>query len=367
MFRRFLAVAFILSSIHGNPLPAQLLHDQAAMTLVKKDIECIYDFRFDEARSIYNEICRSYPGHPVVFLLRGMTIYWENYPLLPASPSSSSFEDDMNRDIELSEKNDYPGYEAEYLLANLCARGLLLLFYTDNDLSKNVFPLTVSTYRHIRRSFDHTSACTDLYYFTGIYNYYREAYPRIYPVYKPLAALFPAGDIETGLKNLESSAAGSVVMGPESLFMLFWIHLNFENNYPLALDYCKKLHALFPDNKLYLSNYIRNLLLLKRYDEAEELTEASRDSAGNRYFAAQLNIFNGILQEKKYLNYEQARRYYDRGILELAPFGAYGNEYAGYGYFGLSRISAVRGEKSLSRKYRNEAVKRVDFRKINFD
>ncbi len=369
MFRRYLFFAILVTvptCLNFNIARGQLLHDSAATTLVKKEIDCIYNFQFEEARQLYTRICRSYPEHPVVYLLRGMITYWENFPLLHTSSAGISFEEDMTRCIELSEKNNNPDYAAEYLLSDLCSRGMLLLYYADNDLSGKVFPLTISTYHYIRHSFNFTSACTDLFYFTGIYNYYREAYPRIYPVYKPLASLFPSGDIEMGLKDLRSAASGSIVMGPESVFMLSWLYLNFENNYPMALNHCLRLHELYPANTLYLSNYIKSLLLLKKYDEAEDLI-SSCDSVENRYFRSQVGIFKGILQEKKCLNYELALQYYKKGITETGFFGDYGNEYAAYAYFGLSRISEARGQKSNSRKYRHEAVKRVDFKKVNFD
>ena len=112
--------------------------------------------------------------------------YWENFPLLNTCPAKDSFEEDLRQCIKIAEKNSYPEHEAEYLLANLCARGFLLMYYSDNNLVMEVIPLATSTYKYMRRSFDFTSVCTDLYYFTGVYNYYRDAYPKAYPVYKPL-------------------------------------------------------------------------------------------------------------------------------------------------------------------------------------
>jgi len=185
--------------------------------------------------------------------------YWENYPMLSITSARDSFEEDMRRCISLCENNKDSAYEAEYLLADLCARGLLLMFYADNDLIMEVIPLTTGTYQYLRRSFDFTSVCTDLNYFTGLYNYYREAYPQAYPVYKPLALLFPGGDMEIGLKELQTAAVNSVVLRAESYFLLTWIYLNFENNYPDAMVYSKSLHELYPDNVLYLVLYIKNL------------------------------------------------------------------------------------------------------------
>ena len=74
-----------------------------------------------------------------------------------------------------------------------------------------------------------------------------------------------------GLKELHTAALNSVVLKGESYFLLTWIYLNYERNYPTALYYCKSLHELYPDNVLYLAIYLKNLLLMKQYDEAEKL------------------------------------------------------------------------------------------------
>jgi len=117
----------------------------------------------------------------------------------------------MRQCIRLAETNNNPAYEAEYLLANLCARGMLLMFYAENDLIMEVIPLTISAYKYLRRAFDFASICTDLYYFTGVYNYYREAYPEAHPVYKTLAFLFPKGN-KTKSSIWQMQARGSSIM-----------------------------------------------------------------------------------------------------------------------------------------------------------
>jgi hypothetical protein len=364
IFLKCIGLSLFLSTSLVN---AQVLQDTNSLYLIRKDIDYIYNLQFNNAREVYKEFSKLYPEHPFVFLLRGIQTYWENYPLLNTTPAHVSFEEDMRRCIRLSEENNNPVYEEEYLLANLCARGMLLVFYVDNDLIIKVTPLAASTYKYIRHSFDFTSVCTDLYYFTGIYNYYREAYPREYPVYKSLAILFPGGDLEMGLKELHTAALNSVVLKGESYFLLTWIYLNYERNYPTALYYCKSLHELYPGNVLYLAVYLKNLLLMKQYDEAEKLIIASTEGAGNRYFQEQLSIFNGILQEKKYLDNNLAQQYYKKGISDISFFGGYGNEYAAYAYYGLSRISEARGEKHICKIYRKEAMKLAEFKRINFD
>jgi hypothetical protein len=106
---------------------------------------------------------------------------------------------------------------------------------------------------------------------------------------------------------------------------------------------------------------------MKDYDEADKLLQNTQDVNWNKYFKAQLIILKGILQEKKYRNYQLAQQYYNTGINEISLFGKYGNEYAAYAYFGLSRVSDDNGEKHTRKIYSKEAMKLADFKKINFD
>jgi hypothetical protein len=365
----FIFICLWLSLMLGSvEVDGQLLQDTVGLKLVKEDVDLIYNGKFDKARDIYGQIIGSYPGHPIVFLLRGIMTYWENYPMLHTSHLHQSFEADMHQCIKLSEANKNKDYEAEYLLADLCARGMLLMFYADNDLIMEVTPLTISTYKYLMRAFDYTAECADLYYFTGVYKYYREAYPKIYPVYKSLAFLFPHGDMVAGLQEIQKAAYNSIVMGAESFYLLIWIYLGFENMPMESLLASKTLNEKYPDNLLYLNSYLRNLMLMKKYDDAENLISASKENGGNLFFQAQLKILKGILQEKKYHDYVLAQQYYNEGISEISLYGAYGNEYAAYAYFGLSRIvEDEEGEKHARKTFRKEAMKLAEFKKITFD
>jgi hypothetical protein len=366
-FKIFIKCIMLSSCLSITAIHAQILKDTASINLIKKGVDYIYNLQFDNAGEVCSKINQSYPGHPVVYLLKGMITYWENYPLLSSSPARVSFETDMRNCIELSEKKYNPTDEAEYLLSNLCARGMLLLFYADNDLSMEVIPLATGTYQYIRRAFDFPSVYSDFFYFTGLYNYYREAYPEAHPVYKSLAFLFPKGNRAKGLKELQKAAKNSIVLKAESSSFLSEIYISYENNYQQASYYSKSLHDIYPANMQYLAVCIKNLLLVKQYDEAESLIISSSKKINNSYYQAQLSIFNGILQEKKYHNIEQAQQYYNKGVRGISLFGEYGNEFAAYAYFGLSRISEINRDKHYKRIYRKQAMGLVNFKKVNFD
>jgi len=354
---------------YSTTLQAQILRDSTTIGIITRGMHDIYNIEFKEAGKAYDALSQLYPGHPVLHLFNGMKIYWENFPMLSTSGARSAFEKEMRKCIELSDIDNCPSpeYEAEYLLSNICARGLLLLFYSDNDLSGEVIPLVTSSYRPLMRCFNFTSVCPDFYYFTGIYNYYREAYPIVYPVYKTVAFMFPSGNIETGLQQLDTCGKHSMALRAEAISILSWIKLNFETNFPEALPYSKLLAVHYPSNPLYRVYYIKNLLLLKQYDEAEMVIRTTGKSDANQFYRAALNIFNGIIQEKKYNNNELAMNLYQKGINEISVFGAYGNEYAAYGYFGLSRICEESADNHERRMNHRKAMDLVDFKKITFD
>jgi hypothetical protein len=230
-----------------------------------------------------------------------------------------------------------------------------------------VFPIASSTYQCIRRSFNFTTHYSDFYFFTGVYNYYREAYPEAHPVYKTLAFLFPKGSKVKGLQDLQIVARNSIILKAESYSFLTQIFLSFENNYEQATFYSKSLHSVYPDNPQYLGSYIKNLLLIKQYDEAEMEIASSITYLKNPFFQAQVTIFNGLLQEKKYHDTRQAQQFYMKGIKDISVFRSYGNEYAAYAYFGLSRISEKNGDTDNMKLYRKLALKLADFKNIDFN
>ena len=156
-------------------------------------------------------------------------------------------------------------------------------------------------------------------------------------------------------------------MRAESLSFLSELFVKFESNYQQATYYNKTLYELYPSNLQYKEEYIKNLLLIKQYDEAEDHIELLGKINSNSYYRAQLSIYNGILQEKKYYNNLKAKQYYMEGIKDMSAFGSFGNEFVAYGYFGLSRIYKLNNDDDASKSYRKKALELADFGKVNFD
>jgi hypothetical protein len=362
--KKYLSVTFFIFALSISQTGGQVLKDPSTLELVRKAVDQMYSMSFSEALKTCDQINGKYKDHPVVSLLRGMLIYWKNYPLMSGSVSSRAFEEQMHQCIEKCE--DYKDdNEAELLLANLCARGVLLLYYAANNLTSKAFSLGTSSYRYLRRSFAYTGTFPDFYFFTGLYNYYREAYPDAHPSYKPLFAILPKGDRAKGMHELETAFTESIFMKAEASTFLSSNNKYFENDFEKAAYFSKTIYNKYPSNTVYLINCIEDLLLTRRYDEAEKLILSPASRTNNRYYQAQLIVLRGVLNEKKYRNTAQARQQYSIGAESLAEYGEYGNQFAAYAYFGLSRLSA---DNTHDQKiYRRKAVDLADFAEVNFD
>jgi tRNA threonylcarbamoyladenosine modification (KEOPS) complex Pcc1 subunit len=344
-----------ISGISMVRVDAQIFNDTSAIRIVGKGIDYTYNFRFSEAHEAANEISRKFPDHPVNLLFKGIIIYWENFPLMPSSAEGNTFEETLRQCIDKCDGNKNSKIADEILLTNLSARGMLLLFYSDNNLSRKVIPLATGTYHYLRQSFSHTSFSPDFYFFTGLYNYYREAYPEFHPIYRPVVAFFPKGNKAQGISELEICAHKSVFLKADSYSFLHWIFEIYEKDIPRAIEYSRVLSELYPSNPHFSINYIRNLLMASRYDEGERLLKFYTGRLKNPFIEAQVYILNGYLQENKYKNIVNAKDEYNTGISKLKVFGANGYEFASIGYMGLSRISGSEGDQQAMRKYRRKA------------
>ncbi len=182
-----------------------------------------------------------------------------------------------------------------------------------------------------------------------------------------MAFLFPSGNRELGLYEMDLAAKSAIFLKAESYSFLSGIYISFENNFTKAMSYSEQLHRLYPDNPLYIAIYIKNLLLVKEYDLAEKLINEARREMQNDYLKVQLNILNGIIYEKKYRNLRTAKSYYRTGVDRATKYSDYANEYLAYAYFGLSRIAASENDQQSARMYRRLALDNTAYDNVNFD
>ena len=297
-----------------------------------------------------------------------MMVYWQFFPILPGTKEEKLFEDNLHKAVDMAEARlKVNQSDAEDLLSGLGSVGLLLLYYADNGESGKVISLAPRTYQWVMKSFNFTKTYKDFYFITGLYNYYREAYAEAHPIYKPVMIFFPHGNKKVGLKQLKIASDSAIFLMAESNNFLAGIYQSFEKDPAQALFYSKKLKDAFVQNTQFKTGYIRDLLVIKKYGEAESLLNSIPYATVNKYFQSQVDVMKGIIQEKKYNNMKLAEQLYLSGIAKAETYGQFGSEYTSYGYFGLSRIYVEAGKNKLAKQCRKHAKEITPFDHINFD
>jgi len=346
----------------------QVLQDTQTIEMIRNGVRGIYNYEFEQASVVSGYLEKKYPNHAVTYLFKGMAMYWQYYPILPGTPAAEQYEECLGKGMELAEqKLKDTDTVAENLLSALGSVGLLLLYYSDNGQSGKVISLATRAYQWVMRSFYFTHSYKDFYFFTGLYNYYREAYANAHPIYKPLLLFFPHGSTKMGLQQLKTAADSSIFMVAEAVNFLSGIYMSFENNPARALLYSRKLRDDYPQNPQFKAGYIRDLLVIGKYGEAESLLKGMTNSSLNGFHQAQTEVFRGIIMEKRYHNLKAAETLYRSGIDKIRPYGPIGNEFSAYGHYGISRIYQSAGNMKLSRQYRKEGRDLSAFDHITFD
>ena len=122
-------------------------------------------------------------------------------------------------------------------------------------------------YTLLKRGFDLTDQYPEFLFASGIYNYFREAYPRINPFVKPFIWFFRSGDIEKGINQLKEAAGNTVLSRVEAHMYLGYIFLRYEENPKEAQSYMFQLMNEYPENPYIQCKYLESLNIPGSYQD----------------------------------------------------------------------------------------------------
>jgi len=330
------------------------LDDTIATHYIRKGINHIYNLEFAESDFYLDSLSIRYPEHPAIPFYQGMQHYWANYPVPQGGELSNQFVEYIEASIEragellVEDRNDIEG-----VFFDLAARSFLVMYYADNGYPAKCFPHLGNVYRQLMKSFELEDQFVEFYFFTGLYNYYIDAYPEAHPVYKPVTRLFKSGNKETGLKSLDYAVHNAHFMRVEALHFISIIYFGFEHNYKTALAYTKQLWQMFPNNYYFYSRYIEMIIVNGKFDEAKPHIDSLFESSP--YYRMKAKILLGLYEEGLKKDYEAAKKLFLKGIEEAEPYGDYAGYTVAYAYTGMSRYYQRKGDRKQSREYHRMA------------
>lgn len=357
---------FLITSVYFSVVTGQdrLIRNEALLPKIKSGLDCMYNYEFEKADSLFQIIKKEIPGHPIGPFLEGLSIYWQNAPLNPNDVAAVNlFFKKMKRSTELSDKileSRYDHIEGGFF--SLVAHAMQMMYYADNDQIIKVIKHVPYSYRRIVKAFDLQEDFEEYKFFTGLYNYYIEAYPEAHPGYRPFLLLLHNGSRSEGLRQLEWIAQNGVFLKAEGLFFLHHIYLSYECNPRMALKYVRQLHELYPNNTFYLVHYIFNLFVVEDFSMTDKLMPILEQHGDQNDFAKMMKfVFDGMIEELVNQHYESAKNLYQKGIVMAVKFNPRVDTYLALAYAGLSRIYKIEGIDKLAKKNKRIALRKTDY------
>ena len=342
---------------------AQLLDDPATVRLVQETIDHIYNYEFDEAQALSQQVRTKYPQHPVTHLLKAFQMYWQYLPIQDNKAKSAEYLRTLNQCLAAVEKqygSDSKNPEAVFF--TLAARGYMAVMYNYQREFLKAVGEAQKAYSALTTSLKLTEKNPEFYFTTGMYNYYVVTYPEDNPIVKPVMIFFKNGDKALGLKQIDIATQRGVITRAEACSYLAHIYLEHESQPQRALVYTRKLAGWYPQNPIYKIMHTEALLLSGRYAEAEKELPALRKRTDGFYPIA-WRTFQGILYEKDDRNDALAQREY-LAALQIPHDEQYTREYHAMAYAGLARIAHRAGNKAQAKAYYKKCLEKAEYKAL---
>ena len=338
-----------------------LLQNDPVRDKLKQCFHAIYDSDTVAFPIAAAALAEEIPDHPANELLKALSIYWAKYPLDLDGDELKNMKSLLGQAIDkchdLLDINE-DDFEIKYV-EMICHAMLALSYNRDNQFFKAAAE-SKKAYNYFRDGFDLMETYNEFYFSSGLYSYYREKYPEIYPIYRTIIWVFKDGDKEEGIRLMKLAVDKSVFARAEAAHYVGHILLRYELKPEEAIKYADLLRKEYPNNVFFRANYIENLLFLKRYEEAEDQIKTFPDS-DHAYYQMAKSVFSAMISENKF-EYELAETLYNQS-LETAERGVSEeiDNLKSLANSGLARLSLLLNDEQKAKAYYKAALKNTKF------
>ena len=341
-----------------------ILNQLSIVRKLEKGINAMYNWQFDSADSIYAILSKEVAHHPVIPFFKSQLILWKNSPIDYQSAIFRDIENLLMKTIYISEKiltQDKQHLEAIFF--KMSSHALLALFYRDNGEIFKAVAQARWVLKYLSNAKQLKEELRDFYLSIGLYNYFREAFPEKYPIYKPLVIFFPSGDKKTGINQIYYSATNGLFSHAEALHFLTEIYLEYEYNKQKAIQSAHNLVKLYPQNQYFYIKYIEVLVLVKDFEKAQHQINLSKENRGNidrNFYKVASQVLQAMIYDLQNHNLEEAKRLYLISKEEIEDIPQSEVHFKAYIYMGLSKYCEKEEEKKeyqqLSQKYDKDNI-----------
>jgi len=339
---------------------AQLLNDPGGLKTVQKSLDHIYNYEFDEAAPVIDQLEKKYPNHPVIYILDSFILFWKYLPIKDSPTKSKEYIQKLDLCLEaINKKFGKNSKDPEAVFYTMVARGYMAMMYNYKGEMLNAAGEGKKAYNAFSEGMNLMNKNPEFYFTSGMYNYYVELYPELHPVVKPLMLFFKNGNKALGLKQIDTGIRVGTITRAEACYYLAHIYLKYEAKPEKAAIYTAKLADWYPRNPIYLMRNTEALLLSGNYNDAAKSNNILKRMNGG-FFPLASHTFQGILFEKDEKNDASAQREYLLA-LKTPHDDQYTKEYYAMSYAGLARIANRAGNKSKAREYYKKCLEKSEY------
>ncbi len=358
--KNIFTTVILLAALH---LPAQVFEPGPIQDLVKKGTDHIYNAAPDSAEYYIAKAEVYIPNHPVIPLMRAMTMLWSNIPTI-SEELFSKMEVQLDSAIFLAKERDPDLEEPEMIFFAMASYGLLAEYYADQDYTMKAVGEANRAYGLMKKGFEIVDEHPEFLLTTGLYNYFREKYPERHPIYKPLLWFFRSGNMELGLKQLELACTESFLTRVEAHVYLSYIYLRYEFDPKVAQKYLSELCTLYPNNYYAKAKYLESLANPTDFKNVPIDVIYSLITHESPYYKLAGYVFLGYFEEKIVKNEEKAEYAYRLGLEYGQELPDHGEYFKSFGYLGLGRVLVNKNEKEEAKGLLNLSLKYAETEQV---
>jgi len=298
----------------------------------------LYNLEFEETKEKIDKLSILLPNHPSIDFLHALNLVWKTIPDI--NPDEfSKIESYLNSSIEKSMvlvEMEESENEAVFFL--LMAHGLLAQYYGEQGSLFKALSESKKSYNFVIRGLSLTEQYTEYYFSSGLYNYYREKYPELHPIYKSFVWVFKSGDKEEGIRQIEYARTHALLSKVEAAHYLAYIFIRVENKPAEAETILDELIVEYPNNAYFKMLKIESLDMMEKLGDASDYIQDLLDNE-TKYARMFGNAYYGVQAEKIEKNPGKAMFHYKNALEIGSSFEDSGFHPKSVAYAGLGRIS----------------------------
>ena len=360
-----------MNSIYGNVKDTtSILTDIDIQIEATSAINKMYNYQFEEAEKEFRWLVSEYQNHPLPVFLLGLSSWWKIDAQSSKSYIGESHKENvldknflslMDESINLSKQIYDQGNKVDgafFLAASYGFKGRLLPERRKWSAAAFAGRNAIKYLKEIRKD---DLMIPEISFGNGLFNYYSIWISERYPLLKPIIKLFPEGNKNKGVEQLNIASNNSFYTRTEAQYFLMRIYSG-EGKLSKAFQLSEYLKDTYPQNSIFHKYYTQ---LLYRNSRLNECLKESNNIIVNYkkrkfgYNEDEVRIAHFFLGEIYHsnLNFEKAIFNYKKSIEFSEKIGKQKMGYSIFSNFSLGRIFFNRNEYKQAKIYFKRVLK----------